>query len=153
LTIRTNRARDIVSQLNPEKTYVVEIQEDTNKRSGQQNRLYWEIVGQIAKKLKFTPARVHNMMLRDYGEPMMIEGKYLAVRVRDTKEAYEQLLEDIDLHLLPSKRFDIGDDGLEYRYYYQLKGSRQMNTAEMNKLIDGAMQEAKNLNIELIYEE
>lgn len=153
LTIRTNLAPEIIESLNPDKTYTIEIREKVQKRSLDQNAMYWSILGQVAKATGISNARCHNMMLRDYGQPLIIDGKYLAVKVRDTDEAEERLIESETEHLKPTSRTETGSDGKEYRYYYIIRGSSTYDTKEMTRMIEGIKEEARQLGLSLIWEE
>ena len=153
LVIRTNLAADIVASLDPNKTYSIELREKKQKRSLDQNAMYWSILGQVAKAVGISNARCHNMMIRDYGQPLIVDGKYLAVRVKDTDDAEEQILESETEHLKPTSRIAVSEDGVKYRYYWIMRGSSTYNTAEMTRMIDGIKEEAKQLGITLIWEE
>jgi hypothetical protein len=46
----------------------------------------------------------------------------------------------------------VGDDGILYYRYKVMRGSHTYNTKEMSVLIDGVVQEAKNLGTETLPE-
>lgn len=52
------------------------------------------------------------------------------------------------IHLRPTTATRILDDGKLYRVYIVMRGSHTYDTKEMSTLIDGVVQEAKELGIE-----
>ena len=54
------------------------------------------------------------------------------------------------LHLKPTTATRMMDNGRLYRVYYVMRGSHTYNTAEMSRLIDGTVSEAKALGIETL---
>ena len=147
LTIRTNRAREIAETLNGE--YAVEIKKHSKGRSNQQNSMYWSILGQIAGVLGVSNPRFHNLMIRRYGIPWIVGGQVATTALPDTDEVENEVAEDEHTHLKPTS--EITFDGR--RVYHIMKGSSQMSVEEMKRLIDGLMDEARNLGITLIWEE
>lgn len=153
LTIRTNLAPDIVANLDPEKKYVIEIHEKKRKRSLDQNAMYWSILGQVAKAIGISNARCHNMMLRDYGQPLIVEGEYICAMIRDTDEAEEQCLESETTHMKPTSHTQTGKDGKQYRVYQVMRGSSTYDSAEFTRLLNGLQEEARQMGLTLIWED
>lgn len=153
LTIRTNLAPDIVAAIDPQKKYVIEIREKKNKRSNDQNAMYWSILGQVAKALGISKARCHNMLLRDYGQPLIIDGEFICTMVRDTDAAEEECLEDSKHHLRPTSHVTVGNDGKDYRVYQALRGSSTYDSAEFSQLLNGLLEEVKQMGLTLIWED
>ena len=153
LSIRTPSARDVVESLDPEKVYAIEIKEKKRKRSLDQNALYWAVLTQMAKKLNISNPRCHNIMLRRYGVPERYGEQSVYVVLPDTEEAAEQADEAESYHVRPTSQVKAGKDGQNYRTYILLRGSSTYDTAEMTRLIDGAMDEAKQMGLELLWEE
>jgi hypothetical protein len=54
------------------------------------------------------------------------------------------------IHLQPTTEYSVGDDGILYYRYKVMRGSHTYNTKEMSVLIDGVVQEAKELGIETL---
>lgn len=152
LTIRTNRAREIAAGLKEGKQYRVEIKEYRKRRSLDQNAMYWSVLGQIAKALNISNNRAHNLMLRRYGAVETIDGKTIKLVLPDTEEAAQRADEAESYHIKPTSQVKVGTDGNTYRTYILLRGSSTYDTAEMTRLIDGVMDEAKQMGITLIWE-
>lgn len=153
LMIRTPAARDVVESLDPEKIYSIEIKEKKRKRSLDQNALYWAVLTQVAKKLNISNPRCHNLMLRRYGVPERYGDQAVYVVLPDTEEATEKALEAETYHLKPTSQVKEGKDGNNYRTYLLLRGSSTYDSSEMSRLVNGMLDEAKELGIEMIWEE
>lgn len=112
------------------------------KRSLDANRYYWSLVGQIAKKM--TPPLssdfVHNMLLGRYGEVEYIDDEPIVIK---TNIPPEVMLERSDMHCKVAK----GGDNNTW-FYLVLKGSSEMNVIEFSHLLDGTIEEAKELGID-----
>ena len=150
LTIRTSRAREIAARLDPEKQYVIEIREYRKNRSLDQNAMYWSILTQYAKAAGVSNNRAHNEMLRAYGFPMIVGGYYAVAKIADTDEAENEIIESDQYHLKPTSRRETGPNGQVFRYYCILRGSSTYDTAEFKRLIDGLVDEAKQVGVELL---
>lgn len=148
LTLRTNRAREIAETADKDKRYRVEIKEYRPRRSRNQNDMYWAILTQMARKLNILNNRCHNLMLRRYGSPKMIDGFVAYTVLPDTDETEEKLLEEEDYHLKPTAETRVGNDGLVYRTYMLMNFSRKMDTSEFARLMDGLLDEAHQIGID-----
>ena len=149
--IFTGSARELVFQLarvEDDKTY--DVIEHKEKRSLSQNSYYWVLLGKVADKLRISKTHLHNDMLRNYGQRMMIDDKCAYLPVPDTEEAEMQVNENDKVHLKPTSSITVGKDGVTYRYYVMLRGSHDYNTREMSVLLDGLIQEARQLDIEVL---
>lgn len=153
LKIRTSLARQIAEAIKAGVLYVVEIKRHRKRRSLDQNAMYWSILGQLAKALRISDSRAHNLMLRRYGAVETIDGKTVKLVLPDTDEAAQRADEAESYHIKPTSQVKGGTDGINYRTYLLLKGSHDMDTAEMKRLIDGVMDEAKQMGLELLWEE
>lgn len=127
----------------PEKVFTVE--EHVPLRSLDQNRLYWKIVTMIADALHMSKPEVHNRLMQDHGRDLDLDiegpiGKW----IEDTAEMEEKILRRADIHMRPTAKVRDGK-----RLWIMLKASHDMDKKEMNVLIDGAIQEAEQLNIYL----
>lgn len=147
----TGTARELVFQLaRVEDEKIFDVIEHKEKRSLSQNSYYWVLLGKVADKLRISKTRLHNDMLRNYGQRMMIDEKCAYLPVPDTEEAEDQVNENDKVHLKPTSSITVGKDGVTYRYYVMLRGSHDYNTKEMSILLDGLIQEAKQLDIETL---
>lgn len=153
LSIRTPAAREVVESLDPDKVYSIEIKEKKKKRSLDQNALYWAVLTQVAKKLNISNPRCHNLMLRRYGVPERYGDQAVYVVLPDTDEASERAAEAETYHLKPTSQVKAGKDGNNYRTYLLLRGSSTYDSGEMSRLVNGLLDEAKELGIEMIWEE
>ena len=152
LKIRTSLARQITEAIKAGVMYVVEIKRHMKRRSLDQNAMYWSVLGQIAKALNISNNRAHNLMLRRYGAVETIDGKTIKLVLPDTEEAAQRADEAESYHIKPTSQVKVGTDGNTYRTYILLRGSSTYDTAEMKRLIDGVMDEAKQMGITLIWE-
>ena len=122
----------------------------TNKRSMTANAYYWVLVSKISKALGQTEPWVHNMLLCNYGQPLLIDGKIPYVAIKESAAAQIDVMESPTYHLRATSNLSYRIDGVTYRDYQMLKGSSQYDTEEMTQLIDGAVEEAKGLGIETL---
>ena len=117
-----------------DKDFVIECREHRNKRSLDANAYYWVLINLIVSRLpNRTSDSVHFDMLRDYGPVEVI-----------------QVRNGVDLRKYGIRYFEEDGGGEKYTYYRVYKGSSQMDSKEMSRLIDGAVQEAKGLGIETL---
>lgn len=117
-----------------DKDFVIECREYRNKRSLDANAYYWVLINLIVSRLpNRTSDSVHFDMLRDYGPVEVI-----------------QVRNGVDLRKYGIRYFEEDGGGEKYTYYRVYKGSSQMDSKEMSRLIDGAVQEAKGLGIETL---
>lgn len=123
------------------------------KRSLTANAYYWVLIQKISEAINAPQSVVHNQMLRDYGVLEILEGKPLTIMVPETDEARAKVDRADLYHLKPTGHLVDGRDGMQFRAWYVLKGSSEYDTKEMATLIDGAVQEAKEMRIETLPEE
>lgn len=122
----------------------------TNKRSMSANAYYWVLVTKIARELRQSETFVHNMLLCEYGQPLIIDGKIPYVAIKDTAAAQIDVMESSTYHLKATSSLAYRINGETYRDYMMLKGSSQYDTEEMSQLINGTVEEAKGLGIETL---
>ena len=107
------------------KKLTIDVKQFREKRSLRANGYYWMLVNKIADAMQVSSNRVHN-----------------------TLEARVKAMEKEDLHLAPtSKTKD------NHRLWVFLKGSSDFDSKEMARLIDFAVEDAKQLGIETIPQE
>lgn len=124
-----------------------------NKRSLTANAYYWVLVSKIADAIHAPQGVVHNQLLRDYGQLEMVDGSLLTVMVPESQEAMARVDRAELYHLKPTGHMIEGKDGRQFRAYFVIKGSSEYDTKEMATLIDGAVQEAREMGIETLPEE
>ena len=120
------------------------------KRSLDANAYYWVLITKLAEALHISKPRCNNLMLRRYGQNLMIDGAGVYIRIPDTEKAEETALEASEYHIRPTSEVVSGNQGVNYRTYVMLKGSHQYDTAEMSQLIDGLVEECKAMGIETL---
>lgn len=130
---------DKVLQLAGKEVEIV-IKEPREKRSLDANAYFWLIVGKIADKLRASKEEIYFKLLKDYGQSVTI-----TVR------------KGLDITKAGFKYYEVLKDGLikgkEFTAYRVFIGSSQYDTKQMSVLIDGAVQEAKELGIDVELED
>ena len=121
----------------------------TNKRSLTSSAYYWVLVGKLAKALGRTEGWIHNWLLCRYGAPMIVDGKVPCVAIKDSAAAQIDVMESTTYHLRATSKVFV-NNGEVFRYYQMLKGSSAYDTEEMAQLIDGAVDEAVGIGIEVL---
>lgn len=139
---------ELIEQLKDE-TLSIEIKKYRKKRSLTANNYYWTLVGKISEINHVSTAYTHNMYLRDCHYLEEADGATIAVTIPDTPEAEADVLNKTEYHLLPTSQTIEGKNGT-LRYYLMLRGSSTFDSKEMARLIDFAVQDAKQLGIETI---
>ena len=101
------------------------------------NAYFWVLVGKIADKLRASKDEIYFEMLKKYGQS-------ITVTVRA----------GLDLSRAGFKYYELFKDGISagkpFEAYRVFIGSSQYDTREMSVLIDGVVQEAKELGIETL---
>lgn len=120
------------------------------KRSLDANAYYWQLVTKLADKLNISKPYLHNILLRRYGRPEVIDGQMVFLVLPDSEEGTKKADEAETYHIRPTSEVKTGKDGKLYRTYVMLRGSSTYDTAEMSALIDGLVSECKEQGIETI---
>ena len=126
---------DALNELNT-KDLEVEIKKKTKKRSLNANNYAWELITQIGNVLRMDKEEVYFRMLQSYGQSQMIS-----------------VLSDIDVSRFIKYYSKAGEsilNGKKFTHYKVYTGSSEYDTKEMSILIDGIVQECKNLGIETL---
>ena len=120
------------------------IKKVTHKRSLNANAYFHVLVGKIAEKLNCSKARAKNEMLGRYGQREMTDKGQLIISVRSDID----MMEREDLHCV---RVGYGRvNGVEFTHWALVRGSHTYDNLEMNALITGTVDEAKELGIEVL---
>ena len=118
----------------------INIKEPKEKRSLDANAYFWVIVGKIADKLRASKEEIYFKLLKDYGQSVTIT----------VKKGY-------DISKAGFKYYEVLKDGLikgkEFTAYRVFIGTSQYSKQEMSVIIDGAVQEAKELGIDVELED
>lgn len=112
------------------------------KRSLNANAYFHVLSGKIAEKLGTSLTHEKNRLIREYGQYEVIDGM---IPTLTAKAKYEDRLLDMEgVHLKVVER-----PGETVKMAF-LRGSHTYNTAEMSRLIDATVEEAKELGIETL---
>ena len=114
-------------------------------RSLSANNYYWKAVGEIAKYNHVSNARQHNLLLRRYGTMAELAGEKVYCFIPDSEEAENKALEDEYIHLYPTSKIRPGKPN--FRAYILIKGSHEYKSDEMSRLIDGTIDEMKQMGL------
>ena len=134
------------------KDLVLKVHAKREKRSLDANAYYWKMLSQLAAKLGNGNSKQHNLLLREYSEVETIDGKVIELEIIESEKAYNEVTESSMHHLLPTSQLVIRD-GEVYRVYQMVKGSSQMNTKQMARLIDGLISCCREQGIPTITDE
>lgn len=122
------------------------IKKHRDRRSLDQNALYWCYVTELAHAMGQSIAWMHNHLLAAYGYPFMVGGKVAMVVLPDDDPT---IAESETFHVKRTSQVKEGRDGTMFRTYIVMRGSSTYNTQEMSRLIDGAEREAREAGIHL----
>jgi hypothetical protein len=118
----------------------IEIEKHRDRRSVNANNYLWALVTQIAEKMypPMSKEEVYFKMLQDYGQGTTFSVKTIAWEEAKKIARYHRKLGTGML------------DGVEYTHFRAWKGSSEYDTKEMQILLSGVVDEAKELNIETL---
>lgn len=145
-----NRHKLVAYLMGRKDTEIFDLLPHREKRTKTQNAYYWQLVGKVADRLRESKNRVHNEMLRAYGQNLYIDGQLVTTYIPDTEEAERAALEAETYHIKPTSQVRIGAKGQLLRTYVLLRGSSDLDTREMSILLDGLIREAQGLDIETL---
>lgn len=145
--IRGERMLQFLTTATPEletgHQYYVTIKDLNEKRSLNQNSLYWTLVNKVAKAVNLTPAEIHNRVLVDCRIPWLdAEGEYQGVCLKDD----DAWLQRMDFHVAPTSQTE-ERKGRVYRWFLLLLPSHLMDKQEMGRLLDRIIEEAERIGI------
>ena len=122
----------------------IEVKKARGKRSLNANAYFHLLVGKIAEKLHISKARAKNELLGRYGQRELAENGQLIISVRSDID----LLEREDLHCVAVGYGKVNDT--EFTHWAVIKPSHTYDSREMAALIDGTVEDAKELGIETL---
>lgn len=120
-------------QLDPDKEYDVEIKVHREKRSLNANSYAWVLISQIAEVLGASKEEIYFQELKKYGQSLLIP-----VPKGEKPNGYFKYYEYKCTSLLNGKEAD---------WYITYKGSSDFDTKEMSILINGIVEDCKELEI------
>lgn len=120
--------------------------EHKKKRSLDANSYFHVLVGKIADKVGVSKSHCKNILIGRYGQQEFLEdGKPIIIK---SNVSVEKMMEQEFLHTMPcGTKVENDTEVVFYRVY---RGSHTYDTKEMSILIDGTVQEAKDMGIETI---
>lgn len=116
------------------------------KRSLNANSFFHLMVQKIAAAVGTSNTAVKNRLIREYGAYEYIDEHIPTFRLKAEYE--DAMLSREDIHVKPIGRE--WADGCEWVRFAFMRGSHTYDTAEMARLIDGTVYEAKELGIETL---
>ena len=120
------------------------IKKITRHRSLNANAYFHVLVGKIAEKLHISKARAKNELLGRYGQRELTESGQLIISVRSDID----MMEREDLHCVLVGYGKVNDT--EFTHWAIVRPSHTYDNLEMNTLITGTVDEAKELGIETL---
>lgn len=143
----TGSAAEVVQYLMKEQLNkpdaVWEVKEHKQRRSLDSNSYFHVLCDKLRQKLGISMARCKNHLISDYGQIEYIDGEPMIYK-SNAPDDYMMELETIH-----SKLVKVTEDNGKPVYFYRIyRGSHTYNTAEMAKLIDGTVEECKQVGIE-----
>jgi hypothetical protein len=137
------RHLEMLKELDPNKSYSIEIKEIKSNRSLEQNRLLWLLIHEIDKEMNGSS---HDEMSI---YTMLLERSSAKFDYIGALEVTEPMLKANFRHVQRIKEIDLnGKQGFMYKCFL---GSSKMNTKEMKQLIDCALDVAGELGLDVIY--
>ena len=122
---------------------VISAEKFREQRSRNANAYFHVLAGKIAEKLGTKLDHEKNRLIREYGQYLYINGQ---IPTMETNTAYEdRILDEEGVHVKPIDR--PAPDRVRLAF---MRGSKTYNTAEMARLIDGTVEQAKELGIETL---
>lgn len=132
-TGRIEKFLPLIFRLDKDTVYDVKIDKHREKRSLNANAYLWKLVTEIGNILNKSKEEVYLQMLIDYGQSEMV-----SILSEIDVKGYFKYYKLAGTSILNDKEFN------HYKIY---KGSSEYDTKEMSILLNGVVQEAKNLGI------
>lgn len=123
----------LIFRLDKEIVYDVKIDKHREKRSLNANAYLWKLVTEIGNILNKSKEEVYLQMLIDYGQSEMV-----SILSEIEVKGYFKYYKLAGTSIL---------NGKEFNHYKIYKGSSEYDTKEMSILLNGVVQEAKNLGV------
>lgn len=133
---------DSVDELNGlEGLLNITVKKLSKKRSLNANAYFHLLVGKIAEKNHTSKARTKNLLMARYGQEEVIDGKRYVISV----DSSIPICEREDIHCKAIGYGYVKDK--EFTHYCVLRPTHLYDSLEMAALIDGTVEEAKELGI------
>ena len=130
--------------------YSVDVKLWRNKRSINANALFHKMVGEIAKALTppISSARCKNILMARYGVTEYLDDENLIPATIKTNIPPDILLEKEDEHWKIARSDEAG-----IWFYTRMKPTHEYDAKEFSVLLDGTIEDAKELGIDVCSEE
>lgn len=116
------------------------------KRSLDANSYFHVLVGKIADKVGVSKTHCKNILIGRYGQQDFLDdGKPIIIK---SNVSVEKMMEQEFLHTMPCGTKV--ENGMEVVFYKVFRGSHTLDSKEFSILLEGTVQEAKDLGIETI---
>lgn len=116
------------------------------KRSLDANAYFHVLVGKIADELRLSKTRCKNVLIARYGQQELLDDGTPVVM--KTNIGVDKMLEQEFLHCFPCGCKE--ENGAEVVFYKVFRGSHTLDSKEFSILLEGTIQEAKDLGIETL---
>ncbi len=116
------------------------------RRSMNANAYYWVLCGKLAEVQRLSRTEMHNRLLAEYGSENLIDG----VPEWSVKAPSFDWTRSEGAHYRPAGYSVHTKDGQELPIFWVIRGSHTYDSAEMARLIDGTVYEAKEAGIETL---
>lgn len=126
------------------KEKIWEITEKKKKRSLDSNAYFHKLCDLLRQKLGISMARCKNHLIADYGQVQYLPDGSQMIYKTNAPEDWMMELETLHTKLVKVTE----ENGKEVYFYRVYRGSHTYNSAEMSKLIDGLVEECKQVGIE-----
>lgn len=141
ITIAVNEdVRQEYERLKDKDKLSIEIKQHRERRSLNANSYLHVLVGKLADVQGTSKPYMKNLMLQRYGQIAIENDSIVPLVIRDDID----MMEREEIHVRPTDKVRVMDDGKLYRVYLLVRGSHTYNTYEMSKLIDGVVQECRD---------
>ena len=124
----------------------IEAKKYREKRSLNANSYFHVLVGKLADELRISKPRCKNILLHRYGQPLLLDDDVQAVIKSNVPVSHMLELEEPHCFPCGSKV----ENGVELTFYKLYRGSHTYDTREMSILIDGTVDECKEMGIETL---
>lgn len=145
----SGKAIDIVTFLmsdgiDKEQIWDLKPHKDTRKRSLDSNAYFHVLCDKLRLKLGISMARCKNQLIADYGQCYYVEDEPMVYKT-NAPEEYMRELETIHTKCVKVTE----ENGKPVFFYRVYRGSHTYNVSEMQKLIQGTVEECKLQDIEV----
>lgn len=126
-----------------DKDLSVNIIQFRQKRSLDANAYFHVLCDRLRQKLDISMARCKNVLIGRYGQVEYLDNEPVVIK---TNIPVEKMMEQETLHCMPCG-VEI-QKGKEINFFRVYRGSHTYDTAEMSKLIDGTVDECRQVGID-----